>query len=668
MNDIKKYEFVIFCDGGVGNRLNALISGLAIAKKFKLTYCVCWPTNNWCQAEFKDVINLDAAVFNIGISDLSGVFCEAAVLLHDDIASSCLQVDFNSAYSYKSLIDFKNKVIDGFDVIFYYPALIPEWLPSVLIKAEIENLNFNEKIMQECIDFIRNFIGGPYYGIHLRRTDLNVGLSDEEVIKLCRRNPNIKFFVCSDDPVAESLPSSFSNVYSRKKKSYVSKRNNGEAWISRTTDDDGRISFGNIVRSREAVIEGVVDLLILAHSRIVGFSGSTFQKLAGMLGEAVSFTDINKPSPIQYISSSEVKRQINAGLLKPADIIEYCRGLILQGDVDDAILIMEDAISKFPENEILDLLHTLGIFHLNEKRARVAALYFGEVVKTDPAAWRSWLHLCFVNYLLKNKEMCIHCFDHFLKYKPAVLNEDESYLCQYLMNSDFLCLSGRRADHFDSLLSADLFDDDNGLDVAKLPCVIGKKDPVIIEIGANCGQTTLEFMKVFPNAKIFCFEPDPRAIEKFKNNIKCDNVKLIEAAVGSLNGNIDFNQSSGAEWIEPAGWDHSGSIRKPKTHLHVWPWVKFDTKISVPIIMLDDWLIENDIKSIDLIWADVQGAEGDLISGANYALSITDFFYTEFSDDEWYEGQINFETMRALLPAFSVVKKFKNDVLFRRIN
>jgi hypothetical protein len=50
--------------------------------------------------------------------------------------------------------------------------------------------------------------------------------------------------------------------------------------------------------------------------------------------------------------------------------------------------------------------------------------------------------------------------------------------------------------------------------------------------------------------------------------------------------------------------------------------------------------------------------------GALKTLERTRFFYTEFSDQEWYEGQINFDTLCSLLPNFSVLHKFENDALF----
>jgi FkbM family methyltransferase len=206
----------------------------------------------------------------------------------------------------------------------------------------------------------------------------------------------------------------------------------------------------------------------------------------------------------------------------------------------------------------------------------------------------------------------------------------------------------------------------DSLSVQEVSNLVGSgPDPrLILEVGANCGQTTIEFIKWMPDARIICFEPDPRAIQKFKSYVRSPHVSLVEIAIGADNGTVMFHQSSGAEHIDPQGWDHSGSIRKPKTHLEVWPWVKFERQIPVPMMRLDDWAVAKQIGTVDFIWADVQGAESDLLVGAQQVLSQTRFFYTEFSDDEWYEGQINFATLSACLPGFSLLHKFANDALF----
>jgi FkbM family methyltransferase len=206
------------------------------------------------------------------------------------------------------------------------------------------------------------------------------------------------------------------------------------------------------------------------------------------------------------------------------------------------------------------------------------------------------------------------------------------------------------------------------LNVAEIKSLIKKSSPVFVEIGANCGQTTVELIRLFPGATIHCFEPDPRAAAKFKQNIgKRKNVILHECAIGDTIGEIEFNQSDGLEHTQEfaEGWDHSGSIKKPKNHLQIYPWVRFDRTIKVPVTTLDEWAKENNINHIDFIWADVQGAEAEMINGGKGILSKTKYLYTEYSNDEHYDGQINLEGIKQALPSFAVFKRFKDDILLK---
>jgi len=196
---------------------------------------------------------------------------------------------------------------------------------------------------------------------------------------------------------------------------------------------------------------------------------------------------------------------------------------------------------------------------------------------------------------------------------------------------------------------------------------VGKDDPIIVEVGANCGQTTLEILEAMPNATIYAFEPDQRAIAKFRSVIKHPHVHLYECAIGAKNGTISFNQSSGAE-DQPGygeGWDQSGSIRRPKGHLTQYPWVKFEEQITVPIMTLDTWSEQHKVAKADFVWADVQGAESDLVQGGARFLSASRYFYTEYSNDECYEGQISLPGLLEMLPNFELILRFEMDALLR---
>ena len=200
-------------------------------------------------------------------------------------------------------------------------------------------------------------------------------------------------------------------------------------------------------------------------------------------------------------------------------------------------------------------------------------------------------------------------------------------------------------------------------DLNELVTLLGKDDPVILEIGANDGSHTALFLELFPKARIYAFEPDPRASEKFQRRLGNDpRVVLEKIAISAMDGEIDFFMSNSiASEDIPGNWDQSGSIRKPKKHLEVVPWCIFDQTIRVPT---QRWQ-NGGVGQIDFIWADVQGAEIDLIQGGQQALAQTRYFYTEYANAELYEGQIPLRDILKLLPNFQLVYRFSHDVLLK---
>ena len=63
----------------------------------------------------------------------------------------------------------------------------------------------------------------------------------------------------------------------------------------------------------------------------------------------------------------------------------------------------------------------------------------------------------------------------------------------------------------------------------------------------------------------------------------------------------------------------------------------------------------------------MQGAEGDMIAGGQATLARTRYLYTEYSNEEIYEGEPTLEALLAMLPKFSVVKRYPSDVLLKNM-
>lgn len=425
-------RLIIFCDGGIGNRINSLISGLAIAHHFDITYCVYWPENNWCAANFSDIFRSKHPTSTLSIKLLRDQFKESIVLLHDHIASEALNVVYRSAYDYESLLDFEQKVLSVEKNIFYYPAILPKWIPVELIHNELKNLVFSEYITREVENFILEKMNGPFYGLHLRRTDLNVGLTDPEVLTLVTRHKEKKFFVCSDDPFAESLASVHANVHSRQKNSYVSKKELGQDWLAQCQDDDNRTYHGNIFRGKDSVIQGAIDMLILAHSEIVGYSGSTFQNIARMIGEINPIVSVPKPESLNFFAKSELRKRIDKGLIPLHDFMPMCAVVSDQFGHSDAIALLEYYYEKCINSEAPFLLYTLGVYCLNDGRPRMASIYLEKLTARQPENYSGWLHLCYACILMGDIALAGKAYNSFKNVQSANMSDYELNLVLFV--------------------------------------------------------------------------------------------------------------------------------------------------------------------------------------------------------------------------------------------
>lgn len=197
-------------------------------------------------------------------------------------------------------------------------------------------------------------------------------------------------------------------------------------------------------------------------------------------------------------------------------------------------------------------------------------------------------------------------------------------------------------------------------------------EPVVLECGANTGTDTVAILERWPTARVFCFEPEPRAVAAWRATVTSPRATLFEVALAEHDGEATFHRSSGRSPHAPPDttepWNQSGSIRRPTGHFERWPWVTFDETMTVTTRSLDSWAAEQGIERVDLIWADVQGAEGDLVRGGRSTLARTRYLYTETTDVEYYEGQTLLGELTALLPGWRTLARYPNDVLLENRN
>lgn len=176
---------------------------------------------------------------------------------------------------------------------------------------------------------------------------------------------------------------------------------------------------------------------------------------------------------------------------------------------------------------------------------------------------------------------------------------------------------------------------------------------VFLELGAHQGTDTAWLARI-PGVTLHAFEPDPR-----NHPPAAANVIVNRLAICDQDGRRPFVLSAQGWGRE---WTYSSSLKQPKNHLLRYP-VTFGDAIEVETIRLDSYCRRNAPGVVDFIWADIQGAEAEMVQGGLETLARTRYLYTEYSDCELYEGQATLPELLAMLPGFRVLEVWDENVL-----
>jgi len=267
-------KLIIFCDGGLGNRLGVLIGGILTAQQLNRTPILCWPENTWCGCSFNDLFTSEYEIINLNINDLFSQNINNKFIIHENQTNLQLEQYHPNLETIKLFKDIED------ETVIYYHNSIPNYFSQEEILTILSKFYIKHDIKTKIIKFCdKNKINNDMFGIHFRKTDFQSFLNEDEVYNLITTHPETNFFICSDSFETEEKFSILNNVICYPKNSYVEKLNEGE-WNDLTIDNEGRQFNFNINRSKESVIEGFIDLLILSKTNIIVESHSTFLKFA----------------------------------------------------------------------------------------------------------------------------------------------------------------------------------------------------------------------------------------------------------------------------------------------------------------------------------------------------------------------------------------------------
>ena len=126
-----------------------------------------------------------------------------------------------------------------------------------------------------------------------------------------------------------------------------------------------------------------------------------------------------------------------------------------------------------------------------------------------------------------------------------------------------------------------------------------RSDPVILDCGSNIGMSILFFKKLYPDARVLGFEPDPRIFPYLQENIalnRLQGVELFQAAVAAQEGSLTLYSDGkyGSFLGEGLPAEPTGG------------WVKY----TVPCVRLRDYLN----GPVDFLKLNIEGAEYSVLA------------------------------------------------------
>lgn len=183
---------------------------------------------------------------------------------------------------------------------------------------------------------------------------------------------------------------------------------------------------------------------------------------------------------------------------------------------------------------------------------------------------------------------------------------------------------------------------------AAMDLVFAHPVDLVIDVGANTGNTCEQWLTRFPNATVYAFEPLPDLVRTIRARTirDKDRITVFQVAASDTVGQTHFSVHT----------DHpsSSSLRAATdTAQRLMPFTGKTENVTVATDTLDNVIASTGAQfSEALLKLDVQGHELSVLEGARATLPSVRFVLTEINLQPLYEGQPTLLQITAFLADF----------------
>jgi hypothetical protein len=279
----------VLCDGGLGNRLRGLVSAIYFLEG--TDYEILWPVDEWCGIAYAELFDEPsfAKISNYTINNAIQFLreCKNAKLIshrnHFNVPDTCY-IPISTIMRPRAIVNSLSSSTPLFFCLVQIHPLIP-----IAVAADImKRIRIKNCIVDAAFSVMHSLSlsSHNYSGFHCRLSDS--GYSPSKYIKQlssCINRTSSPVFLCSDEPsrVLSLLPLASRSLVKYRQICEPSKRNAQQDWQSPGIDSYNRPTSYNVIRSSLSMVDALIDLLVLSHSKIVYTNRSSFLEIAVLL-------------------------------------------------------------------------------------------------------------------------------------------------------------------------------------------------------------------------------------------------------------------------------------------------------------------------------------------------------------------------------------------------
>lgn len=167
----------------------------------------------------------------------------------------------------------------------------------------------------------------------------------------------------------------------------------------------------------------------------------------------------------------------------------------------------------------------------------------------------------------------------------------------------------------------------------------------VIDIGANTGQFALKIAKIFPEAKIYSFEPIKSCYNELISKTKKLKIKVFNVALGEMEYTTAINVSSHSP--------SSSLLEMERDHKELFKHTAQSKEETIQVKTLDSILNINDLNKNILIKIDVQGFEASVLRGGLNLIDEAKIIIIEINYYQLYKNQTSFHEIYSILSKYN---------------